>query len=539
IPDVKELSSAERLSTRVGAGSQTTFAVEPLLFDGGLIVPSSMTVPYPNDAGRVRVQGQPIDPDLELHWFPSLAKDHAYRLEMPDEERAFLLASRRDRNRVRRGQVDFRVYGSAVSSFVGRFEAFQTPAPRKVLASVMATSAALGSPFSGSRIQLFDLNADGRVLATLPIESDLPRIVSWAKGVSVASRESYALSAMHFGGKPVMVDDTLYILGCVPRSASTEIYALAFNLSATKESPLGSLRWMQKICAVSNINSRSAWSRQMEITECSTLVYRFGKLYAQTNCGVSACLDSKSGEADWAFSYPKNLNNRSYRGWSYSSYRSPTGLTPSAPALDGMTLVSAPTDGQSAYSLDALSGVLLRRMAGGSKLPYSAFQHFLGALGGIAYFQAQEAILAEPTSERARALLANGEVGDFEAQSTENNLWPIANRQPKFDRALVVGKSVWVASAEELIEVDRFTMEIRKRLAFPKVIAPPPEEVIDPEVMIEEEWVFYDPDSYSAPSNCVPLLFFVPAEASADRIPRFARVDNEGLWLFPLRAKQD
>lgn len=276
----------------------------------------------------------------------------------------------------------------------------------------------------------------------------------------------------------------------------------------------------------------------MALVETSTISASHGRLFLQTNCGAIACCDQEEGDVLWLTAYPEVTNNTRYFGWGYprNSYAS---IFPSAPGLDGAVVVAAPTNGNNAFAIDALSGRTIRALRGRGRIAYAAYKFFLGVQGGIAYFQSDNAIIAEAVSLRAQALDEADKLVSRRRLTTNEEFSAEVKGDLNQRRGIIVGDEIWLDLGEKrgLMVLNRFTLAKKHLVAWP---ADSVSKVLKESKVGGEDVVKNQPmiDRYGRPVNRAMLnhgivtMRFIRSSASPLERPLVVRSNNTGAKIY-------
>jgi outer membrane protein assembly factor BamB len=133
-----------------------------------------------------------------------------------------------------------------------------------------------------------DLQTQGKPLEGFPI---LPESAAWG-----------------FEGTPIVDSGDLYVLASLREGAQANSYLACYELGTTPRAapadpearPTGKLRWRTKLAT-----SESLGEGEIDDLSCNLLALHEDTLYANTNRGLVAAIDRRSGEAKWLTRYPR------------------------------------------------------------------------------------------------------------------------------------------------------------------------------------------------------------------------------------------
>jgi outer membrane protein assembly factor BamB len=134
----------------------------------------------------------------------------------------------------------------------------------------------------------FDLQTQGKPLEGFPI---FPESAAWG-----------------FEGTPIVRDGDLYVLSSLREGTNATSYLACYELSTTPRAvpadadarPTGKLRWRTKLGT-----SESLGEGEIDDLSYNLLALHEDTLYANTNRGLVAAVDRRSGEAKWLTRYPR------------------------------------------------------------------------------------------------------------------------------------------------------------------------------------------------------------------------------------------
>jgi outer membrane protein assembly factor BamB len=110
-----------------------------------------------------------------------------------------------------------------------------------------------------------------------------------------------SLKALQFGGSPMVVGETVLIVGTATEQAFEHYYVLCFDLNN------GTLRWNSDLGSSSTVAPAWAGFNQNPVQPAneSHLAYSNGRVYVQTNRGTIAALDAYNGTINWLDIYSR------------------------------------------------------------------------------------------------------------------------------------------------------------------------------------------------------------------------------------------
>lgn len=384
--------------------------------------------------------------------------------------------------------------------------------------------------YGGARISVYRRDT-GEPVVTLPrydevnLERDEKGTLKLTEaGIEVKSDKRPALSSLHFGGTPLIINGHLYVGACGVESSSATTYLACFQLEpASARDKVGALKWIRVVGGF-----LGDFDQDMDrYVESSQLVASGGNIFVANSIGSIVCMDARSGNIIWGLRYRGDEDTRSRVYYS--------NLTPASIKLEGTTLVASLPDASYAISVDASSGGLL-------SLPFNDGQissAHLGSAGGRAYaINSDGEVSSTPVTFSERALNASGEweraapvtsdkLPDHLMQSIDLS-W-----QPVF-----VANELLIFSEWGCLRFDRFTLKLLGNMPFPdRKGAPKPRDpkADTPKPQLNPDGTRAEPDRW--PSVDVPTrttVTFVRADQSPTGTQGFLMLNGMGAKFYPL-----
>ncbi|MCK6438813.1 MAG: hypothetical protein L6Q71_01270 [Planctomycetes bacterium] len=381
------------------------------------------------------------------------------------------------------------------------------------LAATLGTGTSATGELTGNNIQIFDLDAEGTIIATLPRRDE---------------ENAADLGRTHFGGVPAVSGDTLLIMGSISVSPSTELYLHCFDVSPQSER-FGRLLWRKKVAGAKDPAGYSMWGDRWTspIIETATVTVRGRQAFVSANCGVAACYDVRDGKPVWFVEYRKRktASFSGWGGWNPYQFVQSLNIFPASMTLSGSVAIAAPSDAVHALALNAYDGSILKPLLRDLERSYDTAKFFVGVHEGYAIFQTTDVLEAEPLTYAGVVRAKDGSIGYGKPLRAEGI--PAGQRE-QIDgsaRALVVGDVILVPGHDGVVQFDAYTLAYTGFMPWPDMKPEPAAPAKDEKAAL---------DTKTAPVRVPGLVSIHWLERGPGGKPALARLDAKELKIYPV-----